>query len=178
MLLTCRTHGTCAQFSRCLKLRWWDTSTGWTAKGVFHVSETLCELYILLYYIFQPHVMPCHLTLISLYPLIRTAILPQVVKGVLRSLSHGSPLFGAPHHNNAISQLKWTAVNVHSVNVHSPTPWATGGRSLMVVVVFALCLCHIVCPQLHRSVYFPSVYFIFAYGLVSSALSCPATCSL
>ena len=53
-------------------------------------------------YIIQPNVMPCHLVLISLYPIMRTAILPLVVQGVLCSLSHGSPLFGAPLHNNAM----------------------------------------------------------------------------
>ena len=34
----------------------------------------------------------------------------------------------------------------NTVNVHSPTPWAAGET---LTVVFASCLCHIVCLQLH-----------------------------
>ena len=72
------------------------------------------------------------------------------MQGVLCSLSHGSPLFGAPRHNNAISQLKW-----YGVNVHSPTPWATGG-CFCIMSMKSWCFAvpcdlvrHIVCLQLH-----------------------------
>ena len=51
----------------------------------------------------------------------RTTILPPVVQGVLCSLSHGSRLFGA-----------FTTMQCQTL-----------------MVVFALCLCHIVCLQLH-----------------------------
>ena len=54
---------------------------------------------------YTPQVVPCHVVLISVYPIMRTAILLAVVKGVLCSLSHGSPLFGAPLHNNAMSDI-------------------------------------------------------------------------